>query len=447
MKSSHKRELPHDIGAERALIASLILNQNVFDRITDLKISDSDFFDKRLGIIFNSIYEIISNNRPVDYVTVSSMLNNMNKLEVIGGNSFLTEIVDDHVTDANIYGYAIDVKEKSTLRNIIETSLQIATNGYEYEGHIKDYISEVETKFFKLTSHSKVNKSKSLNELVKCNLKTLEDTSRLSGEVEGLSTGFGALDKYLLGMRSGQLIIIGARPGMGKSALALNLAVNSVMQTNQPALIFTLEMQCEELSMRVLSSMAKVDGKKIKTKNFGPHDLSHIAKAASIMSKMPIYIDDTSAITLMEIISICRKKKAEEGLSIVVIDYLQLMGVNKSVPREQQISEISRGLKGMAKDLGVPVIALSQLNRASEAKTFDKSSPSKNTTRPTSANLRESGAIEQDADAIMLIYRDDSNPGVAEIIITKNRGGETGTVNLAWVGAYTSFENLKWEGK
>ncbi|MBY0414259.1 MAG: AAA family ATPase, partial [Bdellovibrionales bacterium] len=330
MKSSHKRELPHDIGAERALIASLILNQNVFDRITDLKISDSDFFDKRLGIIFNSIYEIISNNRPVDYVTVSSMLNNMNKLELIGGNGFLTEIVDDHVTDANIYGYAINVKEKATLRNIIETSLQIATNGYEYEGHIKDYISEVETKFFKLTSHSKVNKSKSLNELVKCNLKTLEDTSRQSGEVEGLSTGFGALDKYLLGMRSGQLIIIGARPGMGKSALALNLAVNSVIQSNLPALIFTLEMQCEELSMRVLSSMAKVDGKKIKTKNFGPHDLSHIAKAASVMSKMPIYIDDTSAVTLMEIVSICRKKKAEEGLSIVVIDYLQLMGVNKS---------------------------------------------------------------------------------------------------------------------
>lgn len=453
MKTNHKRELPHDIRAERALIASLILNQNVFDQITDLKINEDDFYDKRLGTIHKSIYELILNNRPVDYVTVSSMLADLNKLEFIGGNTFLTEIVDDHVSDANIYGYAINVKEKSTLRNIIETSLLIASNGYEYEGHIKDYITDVETKFFKLTNQSKVNKSKSLNELVRSNLRTLEDTSRILGEVDGLSTGYPALDKYLLGMRSGQLIIIGARPGMGKSALALNLAVNSVNQSNLPAIIFTLEMQCEELSMRILSSMAKIDGKKIRTKNFGPTDLSHIAKAASKMSIMPIYIDDTGQISLMEIMSICRKKKSEEGLGLVVIDYLQLMGVNKSVPREQQISEISRGLKAMAKDLGVPVIALSQLNRVSEApasKSFEKGSSTKNMNRPTSSNLRESGAIENDADVIMLIYRDDyynkensPEPGVAEIIITKNRGGETGTVRLGWVGAITSFENLQ----
>ena len=451
MTKNHKRELPHDLGAERALIASLILNQYVFDKITDLKISEDDFYDKRLGTIYKAIYEIISNNRPVDYITVSSMLSDLNKLELIGGNIFITELVDDHVTDANVYGYAIIVKEKSTLRNIIETSVQIATEGYDFEGHVKEFISNCETKFFKLTSQSKVNKSKSLKELVKMNLKTLEDTSRKLGEIDGLSTGYPALDRYLLGLRSGQLIIIGARPGMGKSALALNLAVNSVNQSNLPAIVFTLEMQCDELSMIILSSMAKVDGKKIRTKNFGPTDLSHLAKAASKMSSMPIYIDDTSAISLMEITSICRKKKSEEGLSLVVIDYIQLMGINKSVPREQQISEISRGLKAMAKDLGIPVIALSQLNRASETsapKSFEKG-PSKSNNRPTSSNLRESGAIEQDADAILLIYRDDyynkeysAEPGVAEIIITKNRGGETGTVKLGWVGAITSFENL-----
>jgi replicative DNA helicase len=446
-----KRELPHDLGAERALIASLILNQYVFDKITDLKISEEDFYDKRFGAIYKAIFEIILNNRPVDYVTVSSMLSDLNKLEFIGGNNFLLSIVDDHFTDANVYGYAMIVKEKSTLRNIIETTVQIASDGYEYTGHVKEFISNCESKFFKLTNQSKVNKSKSLKELVKMNLKTLEENSRGPGEVEGLSTGYPALDKYLLGLRSGQLIIIGARPGMGKSALALNLAVNSVEQSGLPAIIFTLEMQCDELSMRILSSMSKVDGKKIKTKNFGPQDLSQIAKAASKMSIMPIFIDDTSAINLMEITSICRKKKAEEGLGIVVIDYLQLMGVNKSVPREQQISEISRGLKAMAKDLGIPVIALSQLNRVSETatKTFDNGG-SKSNNRPTSSNLRESGAIEQDADAILLIYRDDyynkehsKEPGVAEIIITKNRGGDTGTVKLGWVGAVTSFENLK----
>lgn len=456
MKSNQKRELPHDIGAERALVASLILNQNVFDKITDLKITSEDFFDKRLGAIFHSIYQIIQTNGPVDFVTVSAMLNNLNRLEFIGGNNFLSEIVDNHVSDVHAYGYAIIVKEKSTLRNIIETSTQIASDGYEYEGHIKEFISEVETKYFKLTSQSKVNKSKSLLELVKVNLRNLEDNSRKPGEVEGLATGYPALDRYLLGLRSGQLIIIGARPGMGKSALVLNLAVNSVLQSGLPAVIFTLEMQSEELSMRILSSMAKVDGKKIKTKNFGPNDLSHISKAASKMSKMPIYIDDTSAIGLMEIMSVCRKKKAEEGLGLVVIDYLQLMGVNKSVPREQQISEISRGLKAMAKDLGIPVIALSQLNRVTEttSKTYDKGGSSKSNNRPTSSNLRESGAIEQDADAILLIYRDDyynkensPEPGVAEIIITKNRGGDTGTVKLGWVGAYTSFENLALQPK
>lgn len=457
MKPNQKRERPHDIGAERALIASLILNQNVFDQITDLKIISEDFYDKRLGAIYKAIYEIVLSNRPVDFITVSSMLSDLNRLEFIGGTAFLSNIVDDHVTAVNAYGYAITVKEKSTLRNIIETSIEIATDGYAYEGHVKEFISEVETKYFKLTSQSKVNKSKSLNELVRSNLKTLEDTSRKLGEVEGLSTGYPSLDKYLLGLRGGQLIIVGARPGMGKSALALNLAVNCVDQSGLPALVFTLEMQCEELSMRILSSISKVDGKKIRTKNFGPNDLKHIANAASKMSKMPIYIDDTSAISLMEIMSICRKKKAEEGLGLVVIDYLQLMGVNKSVPREQQISEISRGLKAMAKDLGIPVIALSQLNRVSEAatgKSFEKGGTSKNFNRPTSSNLRESGAIEQDADAILLIYRDDyynkdnsPEPGVAEIIITKNRGGETGTVKLAWVGAHTSFENLAWVTK
>lgn len=452
MKDYSKRELPHDVGAERALIASLILNQYIFDQIIDLRISQEDFYDKRLGVIYKAICELVLNNRPVDFITVISMLSDMNKIEFIGGNLFLSDIVDNHVTVANAYGYAQSVKEKSTLRNIIETSIEIANEGYKHEGLIKDFISNVETKYFKLTTQSKVNKSKSLNELVRSNLRTLEDNTRQLGEIEGLSTGYPALDKYLLGLRSGQLVIVGARPGMGKSAFALNLAVNAVNQSGLPAIIFTLEMQCEELSMRILSSMAKVDGKKIRSKNFGPHDLSQIAKSASKMSKMPIYIDDTSAISLMEITSICRKKKSDEGLSLVVIDYLQLMGVNKSVPREQQISEISRGLKAMAKDLGIPVIALSQLNRVSEAnnnKGFDKGGASKNINRPTSSNLRESGAIEQDADAILLIYRDDyynkensADPGVAEIIITKNRGGETGTVRLAWVGAYTSFENL-----
>jgi replicative DNA helicase len=443
------RELPHDIKAERALIASLILNQNVFDDISDLKIVEDDFYDPRLSKIYKGIFELHARNKPVDFVTVNSVLKDLNLLELIGGSNFLTSIVDDHVTDANAYGYGNIVKEKSTLRRIIKTSLEIAHDGFEYEGHVKDFVTDVETKYFKLTTQSKGNKTKSIYSLIQANLKTLEDTSRNIGEIQGLSSGFKEVDKLLMGLRGGQLIIIGARPGMGKSALALNMAYHACEQTNLPVVIFSLEMGGEELSMRLLSSVSKVNGHKFKMKSFMPPDLSAIAKATKTITKLPIFIDDSSATTLMEIMSICRKKKSEDGIGLVVIDYLQLMGVNPKVPREQQISEISRGLKNMAKDLDCPVIALSQLNRESEAgnKTGGGSR------RPNSSNLRESGAIEQDADVIMMIYRDEvynkdtKEVGVAEIIITKNRGGETGVAKLGWVGAYTSFENLAWEHK
>lgn len=445
--SGVSREFPHDLAAERSLIASLLINQAVFDDIADLKINEEDFYDPRLGSVYKAIYELRLLNRPVDLITASSMMKDMNLLESVGGSKFLTSIIDDHFTDTNAYGYAVIIKEKSTLRRIIKTSIEITNTGFEYEGHAKDFISDVESKFFKLTQQSKTHKTRSMFHLVKENIKFLEDTTHGKGEISGLTTGFPALDRVLLGLRPGQLIVIGARPGMGKSALALNLAHNGCAHSNLPVLIFSLEMPGEELSMRLLTTIAKVDGKRVKTKDFQPQDLSSISKATMKVSKMPIYIDDTSAISLMEVISICRKKKSEEGLGMVVIDYLQLMGVNHKLPREQQISEISRGLKAMAKDLGCPVIALSQLNRESESGNIAKGG----NRRPTSANLRESGAIEQDADVIMMIYRDDyynkesKEPGVAEIIVTKNRGGETDTVKLAWVGAYTSFENLEWK--
>jgi replicative DNA helicase len=320
MQSQNKnssKELPHDLLAEKSLIASLIINQAIFDDISDLKITEEDFYDPRLSKIYKAIFELKLLNRPVDYVTLSSILSDMNALEQIGGNSFLTSIVDDHMTDTNAYGYALITKEKSTLRRIIKTSIEIANEGFEYEGHIKDFIAEVETKYFKLTSQSKTHKTKSIFHLVKENIRFLEDTSIGKGEIQGLTSGFKELDKYLLGLRSGQLIIIGARPGMGKSALALNMAYHGCNQSNLPALVFSLEMLGEELSMRLLTTLAKVDGKRIRTKDFQPTDLSQISKATMKLSKMPIYIDDTSAISLMEIMSVCRKKKFQkfpEGL-------------------------------------------------------------------------------------------------------------------------------------
>lgn len=442
-----KRELPHDYNAEKALIASLILNGRVFDEISETRISADDFFDKRFGIIFDAIVEMQKTNMPVDFVTVSSRLNTSSRLEEIGGNEFLVQLIDDHMTDANAYGYATIVKEQSTLRSIITTSLQIAQDGFALEGSVKDYVSEVETKYFRITAQNKISKINSVFSLVKENIKDLENTTRKPGEIEGFSSGFNELDKILMGIQEGRLYVIGARPGMGKSALALNLAYNACKQSNLPVIFFSLEMTGKELSMRLLTSVAKVDNKRVKTKNFFDTDLRSLARATQEVSRLPFFIDETSSISLMEIISICRKKKAEEGLGMVVIDYLQLMGTNKSIPREQQISEISRGLKALAKDLSCPVITLSQLNRESESGLVAKGG----NRRPTSNNLRESGAIEQDADAIMLIYRDDyynkdtKEPGVAEIIVTKNRSGEAGTAKLAWVGAYTSFENLSYK--
>lgn len=439
---------PNDFLAEKSLIASLIVNQNCFDDIGDVKIAPEDFYDKRFKIIFGVIVELQKQNLPVDYVTISSRLNQISMLEVIGGTSFLLELVDNYITDINAYGYAIIVKEYSSLRNIISTSLEIANDGLNLDKAFNEYIKDVETKYFNLTSKNQVNKLASIFSLLKENIKDLENTSRKPGEIDGLTTGFATLDKILMGLREGQLLIIGARPGMGKSALAMNIAYHACVQSGLPIIYFSLEMPGKELSMRLLTSVSKVQNHKVKMKNFEDQDLRRLSKATGELSKIPIYIDDTSAISLATIISICRKKKIEEGLGLVVIDYLQLMGVNKQLPREQQISEISRGLKAMAKDLECPVIALSQLNRESESGNNKGGNK-----RPTMSNLRESGAIEQDADIIMLIYRDDyynkdtKEPGIAEVIVTKNRNGEQDTAKLGWVGAYTSFENLNFDYK
>ena len=279
-----------------------------------------------------------------------------------------------------------------------------------------------------------------LNSCLKINLKELEDTSRGAGELSGLSTSFPELDKYLLGMQSGQLIILAARPGMGKTSLALNIGTRACKATKLPIAIFSLEMLDSELSMRILSSEAKVDSKRLRTKNFLDTDLRNIGHAVQELSTLPMYINDNGGMTVPDILSNCRKIKAEAGLGLIIIDYLQLMKSHTNNPsREQQISEISRGLKSMAKELQCPVVALSQLNRSVESR------PDK---RPNTADLRESGAIEQDADIVLMVYRDDfynkdsKEPGIAEIIVAKNRAGETGTAKLAWVGAHTSFENL-----
>lgn len=434
------KELPHDVLAEKTLIGCLLIDGSSFDDISDLKLQKEHFFHPKYGIIFEALLDLSLTNQPIDYVTACSKLKEKGKLEEIGGESFVLEIIEDQASAANIYHYAKIVRDKASMRELVRTAMRVADMGTSFKGAAQDFIQEVEASFFKLTNEAKSGGMVKLSSSLLNNLKELEDSSRKKGDVQGIPTGYPSLDRFLLGLQPGQLVVLAARPAMGKTSLALNVAVNSCLHTGLPVAIFSLEMLANELSMRVLSSRAKVDSKRIRSKDLYEQDLRSIGDAAQELSRLPIFINDSADSTILDIQSQCRKIKAESGLGLIVIDYLQLMSShNKALPREQQISEISRGLKNMAKELECPVIALSQLNRGVEAR------PNK---RPTTADLRESGAIEQDADIVMFVYRDEvynpdtKEPGIAELIIGKNRAGETGTAKVAWVGAYTSFENL-----
>ncbi len=432
--------MPHDYLAEKSLVGCLIIDGQAFDELADLSLGKEDFYNPGYGVMFDAVRDLAYSNKPIDYVTVSSKLTEMGKLEEVGGAGALLEVVEHQAHAANIYHYAKTVKEKSSLRNIVRTAQSVAKLGMGYTGEISEFITEVEGKFFNLTNDAKSGKLGEIKEYLKNNLRALEDTSRKAGEISGLATGYPDLDKKLLGLQSGQLIILAARPAMGKSALALNFALNTCISSGLPVVIFSLEMTANDLSMRMLSSRAKVDSRRIRTKDFLDTDLRALGGAVGDLSQLPIFINDGGGTSVLDIQSQCRKLKSEKGIGLIIIDYLQLLSpANRMAPREQQVSEMSRTLKEMAKELECPILALSQLNRAVESR------PDK---RPGPADLRESGSLEQDADIIMFIYRDEVyNPdskdmGTAEIIIGKNRGGEIGMTRLGWVGAYTSFENL-----
>ena len=433
-------ELPHDLLAEKSLLGCLLIDGQSYDEVIDIGLGQKDFHHPKYGTIFEAIKDLNSRNLPVDYVTVCSRLQELGKLEQLGGHSFIQEITEDQASSANIYYYAKTVKEKASMREIIRAAMNVVEIGKTFNGSTEDYVQIVEEKFFKLTNEAKSGGLVRLQSCLKENLKDLEDTSRAPGELSGYSSGFPRLDRYLLGMQPGQLIVLAARPGMGKTSLALNIGVRSTKISKLPMVLFSLEMLDKEISMRVLSSEAKVDSKRLRTKNFMDTDLRNIGKAIQELTTLPVFISDDGNTTVLDIQSYCRKIKSEYGLGLVIIDYLQLMKSHTNNPsREQQISEISRSLKSMAKELQCPVLALSQLNRSVESR------PDK---RPNTADLRESGAIEQDADVVIMIYRDDfyhkdsKEPGVAEVLVVKNRAGETGTAKLAWIGAHTSFENL-----
>mgnify|MGYP003587360185 CR=1 FL=1 len=432
------RELPHDLIAEKSLLGCLLVDSHAFDEISDLSLMKEDFHHPRYGIIFDCVKDLASLNQPIDFVTVCSKLTARGKLDEVGGKEFVATLAEDQASSANIYHYAKIVKGKSSMRTLIRTAMTVVDTGMSHTGEVDTFIQDVEASFFKLTNEAKSGRMTTLNQSLKEVIKDMQNPARKPGEIGGLPSGYHKLDEYLLGLQPGQMIVIAGRPGSGKTALGINMAVNACLETKLPIAIFSLEMQAKELSIRILSYRARVENRKFKMKTFDAMDMQNIARAMNELSEMPIQINDSGAVTLPDIQSQCRKIKAERGLGMIVIDYLQLMKSHTKTPsREQQIAEISRGVKMMAKELECPVIILSQLNREAE----------KDGKRPSTSQLRESGAIEQDADVIMLVYREDLNnfdnkTNIAEVIIGKNRAGSQGVVQLAWKGEYTSFEPL-----
>lgn len=436
-----KGELPHDQAAEKALLGCLLIDNVGMDEISDLKLAPEDFYHPQYGLIFSAVKDLYLESKPFDIVTVSSKLNDQGKLERVGGQSSLVALADDMPSAANIYTYAQLIKQKSILRDVVRMAARVVESGSGQVPDVQAFLSEVESNFFKLTSQRKGRSIRSLKESLKENIKEFEKPARAKGEISGLSTGFRSIDHKLLGLQPGQLVVIAARPGMGKTSLVLNWAVNAAKQSGLPIAIYSYEMMTNELSNRILSSESMVDSKKIRTKDFSPLDIERMVKTVQSLSQLPIWINDSGGTTLIDIKSECRKIKSEQGLGMIVIDYLQLMQPHvKKQSREQEISEISRGLKELAKELECPIIALSQLNRSSASRT-DR--------RPQLQDLRESGAIEQDADIVCLIHREDAydqnspKKGIAELIVAKNRAGEVGAVELAWIGSQTKFAELE----
>jgi replicative DNA helicase len=440
MAIENRNELPHDLVAEKALLGCLLIDNSSFDEISDVNVESSDFYHPQYGTIFHAIKDLYIEGLPFDIVTVSSRLNDLGKLEKMGGQSALVAICDDVGSAANVEYYGKLIKQKSMLREVIRTATRVSQTGISFSGDVEDFLQEVEASFFKLTTQTKTNKMISIKQALYENLKELEKPGRAQGEIMGVTTGFGALDRSLLGLQPGQLVLIAARPGMGKTALALNWAVAAAKQTNMAVAVFAYEMLYAELSLRLLASEACIDARKLKTKDFNEMDLRSISHAVQRLSNLKLYINDSGATNIMDIRSYCRKLKAEQGLAMIVVDYLQIMPIHvKKQNREQEIAELSRGFKMLASELEIPVVALSQLNRGLAGRS-DK--------RPQLSDLRESGSLEQDANIVCLIHREDyydaqtPKKGIAEVIIAKNRNGEAGTVELAWIGSQTKFADL-----
>ena len=422
---------PHDLEAEQAIIGSMLTDRDaVISAIEILK--EEDFYREDNKAIYTAI----------DIITLKDELESMGKFEQVGGLEYLAELPEKVPTTANAMKYIKIVEEKSTLRRLIKTANEIIELGYSPTEDVEDIMEGAEKKIFNIMQEKNQKGYAPIKDVLVESFTKLEELYNRKQHITGVPSGFTELDYRTAGFHGSELILIAARPAMGKTAFALNIATNAAVKANVPVAVFSLEMSKEQLVNRILCSESMVDSNKVRTGKLEEDDWTKLAGAIGPLSEAEIFIDDTPGINITEIRAKCRKLKLEKNIGMVVIDYLQLIqGSNKrGGSREQEISEISRSLKILAKELDVPVIALSQLSRAAEQRPDH---------RPMLSDLRESGAIEQDADIVMFLYRDDyynqdsDKKDIAEIIIAKHRGGSTGTVELLWLGSYTKFVNLE----
>ena len=435
-----KRVMPNNVEAEQSVIGAMLMDRDAITIASEILTVD-DFYHKQYGILFEAMVELYTENVPVDLITLQNRLKEKDVPPEISSLEFVRDMITKVPTSVNVGTYAKIVSEKAALRRLIRVNEEIASACYAGKDSVEEIMEDTEKKIFQVLQRKTNDEFVPIKDVVLNALDKIEAASRMKGSVTGMPTGFIDLDYKTSGFQPSDLILIAARPSMGKTAFVLNIAEYMAFRSNETVAIFSLEMSKEQLVNRLFALESRVDSQILRTGNLSDNDWSSLIEAAGVIGRSNLIIDDTPGIAVSELRSKCRKYKLEHNLGIIMIDYLQLMqGSRKSESRQQEISDISRSLKEIARELQVPVVALSQLSRAVEQRPDH---------RPMLSDLRESGAIEQDADVVMFLYRDDyynhdtEKKDVAEVIIAKQRNGPIGTVELAWLPRYTKFANMK----
>jgi replicative DNA helicase len=437
------RTPPHSIDAEQSVLGGLLLDNRAWESVSEV-LEDSDFYSHKHRNIYRAIKSLVDQEQPVDVVTVSEELEELGTLEEVGGIAYLGELADMTPSTANSGAYGVIVKERSQQRRLIEAASDITQSAYEPEGkNSLDILSDAEQKIAQIAEgNRKEGGPVVVGPILKSTLDQLDELFNKPEGLSGITSGFTEIDNRTSGFQKADMVVVAGRPSMGKTTYAMNLVENALVATKRPCIVFSMEMPSESIVMRMLSSIGKIDQTRIRSGKLIEDDWPRLSSAVNILKDLPLYIDDTPALTPQDMRARCRKvyRENDNDLALVMVDYMQLMRVSgPSEGRSQEISEISRSMKAIAKEFSCPIIALSQLNRSLEQR------PNK---RPVMSDLRESGAIEQDADIIAFIYRDEvynedtPDKGIAEIITGKHRNGPIGTDRLAFVGKYTRFENL-----